>query len=54
MTLVRQGLPILSYFLDPFGNPRDELFVDDQLHLNNAGYEKWSVLIRRELDKVLR
>ena len=43
-----------EYFLDPFGNPRDELFVDDQLHLNNAGYEKWSVLIRRDLDKVLR
>ncbi len=43
-----------DHFLDPSGNPRDELFVDDQLHLNGDGYKKWSKLIRRELDKVLQ
>lgn len=43
-----------DHFLDPSGNPRDELFVDDQLHLNGDGYKKWSILIRRELDEVLQ
>ena len=31
-----------DHFLDHSGNPRDELFVDDQLHLNSNGYKKWS------------
>ena len=43
-----------DHFLDPSGNPRDELFVDDQLHLNGDGYKKWSKLICRELDEVLQ
>ncbi len=43
-----------DHFLDPSGKPRDELFVDDQLHLNGDGYKKWSKLIRRELDEVLQ
>jgi lysophospholipase L1-like esterase len=41
-------------FLDPQGNPRSELFGDDRLHLNSAGYDLWSELIRRRLDEVLR
>ena len=47
-------IPTADHFLDPSGNPRDELFVDDQLHLNSDGYKKWSILIHRELDKVLQ
>ena len=43
-----------DHYLDPMGNPRNELFVDDRLHLNEQGYELWSKLIRRRLDEVLR
>ncbi|MDA8744111.1 GDSL-type esterase/lipase family protein [Rubripirellula amarantea] len=39
--------------LDTAGNPRDELFREDQLHLNAKGYELWSSLIRRRLIEVL-
>lgn len=41
-------------YLDPDGQPRSELFVEDQLHLNSDGYDLWSTLIRRRLDDVLR
>ncbi len=47
-------IPTADHFLDPSGNPRDELFVDDQLHLNGDGYKEWSSLIRQELDGVLQ
>jgi lysophospholipase L1-like esterase len=43
-----------EHYLDPEGKPRNELFVDDQLHLNGDGYALWSELIRRRLDEVLR
>lgn len=43
-----------DYYLDPNGNPRSELFVEDKLHLNSDGYALWSQLIRRRLDEVLR
>ena len=43
-----------SHFLSPDGRPRRELFVDDQLHLNEAGYQLWGQLIRRRLDDVFR
>jgi hypothetical protein len=41
-------------YLDPHGQPRNELFGEDQLHLNSDGYDLWSTLIRRRLDDVLR
>lgn len=41
-------------YLDRDGNPRNELFVEDRLHLNRDGYQRWSTLIRRRLDDVLR
>ncbi len=41
-------------FLDPTGQPRSELFVEDRLHLNSDGYQLWSHLIRRRLDEVIR
>ncbi len=43
-----------AFYLDPEGNPRPELFVEDRLHLNADGYDLWSTLIRRRLDEVFR
>jgi hypothetical protein len=31
------------------GKPRQELFVDDQLHLNPEGYRQWAILIKAQL-----
>lgn len=39
-------------FLNEKGEPRDELFVADRLHLNAEGYKIWTGIIRNELDKV--
>ncbi len=46
-------LPTAEYFLTATGEVRSELFVADQLHLNAAGYELWSQLLRRRLDELL-
>ncbi|QDT01741.1 hypothetical protein K227x_01080 [Rubripirellula lacrimiformis] len=43
-----------AHFLDPQGKPRQNLFVDDQLHLNATGYQIWGAEIRRHLDDSLR
>lgn len=43
-----------EHYLDPNGQPRTELFVEDELHLNREGYRLWSSLIRARLDDVLR
>jgi lysophospholipase L1-like esterase len=40
--------------LRPDGTPRAELFREDKLHLNAAGYQLWGSLIRRRLDEVFR
>ena len=40
-------------FLNEQGKPRDELFVEDRLHLNADGYKLWSSIIKRELTSVL-
>ena len=40
-------------FIGPDGKPRGELFGDDNLHLNEEGYEVWAGLIKSELDRVL-
>lgn len=42
-----------SHYLTPHGRPRNELFVDDRLHLNASGYQLWSRLIKRRLNDVL-
>jgi lysophospholipase L1-like esterase len=31
---------------DSAGNPRPELYIDDQLHLNDKGYEIWATLFK--------
>jgi hypothetical protein len=41
-------------FLNEKGEPRNELFRDDHLHLNREGYKIWGKLIKDELDKVLK
>ena len=32
------------------GRPREELFVEDGLHLSAAGYKMWSDLVRPHLE----
>ena len=39
--------------IDPDGEPREDLFRDDDLHLNAQGYEIWARVIKSELDRVL-
>jgi hypothetical protein len=46
-------IPTASNFLKADGTPRPELFVEDRLHLNGAGYKLWAKLIRRRLNDVL-
>ncbi len=42
-----------SVFLDGNGKPRSEFFVEDQLHLNQDGYQRWAAIIKSHLDTVL-
>ena len=41
-------------FLNDKAQPRDELFRDDKLHLNDRGYAVWTEIIKKELDKILK
>jgi hypothetical protein len=41
-------------FLNEKGEPKDELFVADKLHLNSDGYKVWTAIIKRELNNVLK
>lgn len=43
-----------EHFLDSAGQPRPELFADDDLHLSDQGYDIWADLIRSDLDDVFR
>jgi len=47
-------IPTASAFLDARGEPRAELFVEDQLHLNRLGYQIWAGIISSHLDSALR
>ena len=40
-------------FLNASGLPRNELFVSDKLHLNEAGYAIWTGIIKKELNWIL-
>jgi hypothetical protein len=40
-------------FLDSSGLPKDELFREDRLHLNDKGYTLWTSVIRKELGRVI-
>jgi len=51
------GQPKLDYvdiftpMLDADGQPREELFVGDQLHLSDAGYKLWAGIVKPVLEK---
>jgi lysophospholipase L1-like esterase len=47
-------IPTAGHYLRPDGTPRSELFVEDRLHLNEAGYQLWATLIRKRLNDVFR
>lgn len=38
-------IDVFPAMLDPEGRPREELFVDDRLHMNEAGYAIWRAAI---------
>jgi hypothetical protein len=40
---------ISTDMFDASGRIRDDIFLDDQLHLNAKGYELWANIIRKEL-----
>ncbi len=42
-----------EHYLNADGTPKTECFVDDKLHLNEAGYKKWTGLIKACLDAFL-
>ncbi|MEM9587914.1 MAG: GDSL-type esterase/lipase family protein [Planctomycetota bacterium] len=47
-------IPTASHYLTADGKPRDELFVKDLLHLNEAGYQLWGRIIRGRISSVLQ
>lgn len=47
-------IPTAGHYLKADATPRPELFVEDKLHLNDAGYDLWASLIRRRLNDVFR
>jgi len=42
-----------NIYLDGDGKPRNEFFVEDKLHLNQAGYDLWAAAIKSHLDSSL-
>lgn len=42
-----------KYYFGEDGKPRDELFVEDKLHQNSAGYKQWAAIIKKQLDAEL-
>jgi lysophospholipase L1-like esterase len=42
-------IDVATPMLNQEGQPRPELFLDDRLHLNEAGYALWTRIVRREL-----
>jgi len=42
-----------NFFLNSSGLPKNELFGEDRLHLNEKGYEVWTGIIRKELQAVI-
>lgn len=41
-------------FLDESGQPKDELFRDDKLHLTEKGYAVWTGVIKKEISKIVQ
>lgn len=45
-------LDLFPLMLSPAGGSRPELFTDDGLHMNSAGYQLWTAQIRAWLDSL--
>ncbi len=43
-----------EHYFGKDGKPNADLFIKDQLHMNQAGYDIWKEIIKSELDKVLK
>lgn len=41
-------------FLDENGQPKEELFREDKLHLNEKGYDVWAGILKENISKVLK
>lgn len=46
-------LETTPHFLNAAGEPKNELFRKDKLHLNKAGYALWKSLIKPEVERIL-
>jgi glycerophosphoryl diester phosphodiesterase len=46
-------IPTDYAFLNEKGLPKDELFVSDKLHLSQKGYEVWTGIIKKEINKIV-
>jgi hypothetical protein len=46
-------IPTAHAYLGPEGEPHEDLFREDRLHLNNLGYRIWAAIIKSHLDLVL-
>jgi lysophospholipase L1-like esterase len=44
---------VFSAMLDESGAPRPELFLDDGLHLNRAGYRLWAGILESYRNRIL-
>jgi lysophospholipase L1-like esterase len=44
-------IPTAEHYLTCDGQPRDELFIDDELHQNRDGYRQWGRLISGALER---
>jgi len=45
-------IPVFDAMLDGSGNPRRELYAEDQLHLAPAGYQLWAQLLRPYCNRI--
>src|SRR5690606_20292320 len=41
---------IWDIMLDKEGKPRADLFLEDDLHMNKAGYDLWAEVVRKHID----
>lgn len=45
-----QFIDVFTRMLDGNGQPREDLFIEDRLHMNRAGYELWRQVVAPYLD----
>jgi hypothetical protein len=45
-------IPTAHAYLGPEGEPHEDLFLEDRLHLNSLGYRIWAAIIKSHLDAV--